>query len=63
MSEVKHWKAKLRQNGSEIEILSMLSELLSKLKGTDKNNSCKKIQHVHVKYTGFSLTENNLWKF
>lgn len=45
--------------GLKIEILSMLSELLSKLKETDKNNSCKnlKIQHVHVKYTGFSLVK------
>lgn len=57
------WKPNLDRMGLKIEVLSMLSELLYKLKETDKNNSCKKIQHVHAKYTGFSLTEKNLWKF
>lgn len=56
------WKPNLNRMGLKIEILSMLSELRSKLKETDKNNSCKMIQHVHVKYTGFSLTEKNLFR-
>lgn len=56
-------KPNLDRKGLKIEIFSIKSELLSKLKENDKNNSCKKVHHVHVKYTGLGLAEKTLGHF
>lgn len=48
------WKLNLDRMGLKIEILSMLFKLLFKLKEIDKNNLCKKIKYVYIKYIGFS---------